>query len=155
MDIFINLDFPPDLPARLGYALDNHRWVAYLESLGRAMGCTPETVVSLTFCDNATIHRLNYEYREKDSPTDVLSFPQGLENHLLGDLVVSLEKAQEQAQELGHSLERELAFLVTHGFLHLLGYDHQTPEEEREMFELQRQLLNQYFADCFLVNHAP
>lgn len=153
MDIFINLDFPPDLLARLGYTLDHHRWVAYLESLGKAMGCGPDTVLSLTFCDNATIHRLNAEYRHKDNPTDVLAFPQGLENHLLGDLVVSLEQAHIQAQELGHSLERELAFLVTHGFLHLLGYDHQTPEEEQEMFTLQKQLLDCYFADCFPGNH--
>ena len=149
MDIFINLDFEPDLPGRLNFQLDNHCLSAYLESLGQAMDCEPETTVSVTFCDNTTIHRLNLEYREKDMPTDVLSFPQGMENNLLGDLVISLEKADEQARELGHSLERELAFLLTHGFLHLLGYDHQEPEEEKIMFELQKELLETHFAACF------
>ncbi|PIQ27873.1 rRNA maturation RNase YbeY [bacterium (Candidatus Blackallbacteria) CG17_big_fil_post_rev_8_21_14_2_50_48_46] len=149
MEIFINLDIDPELPARLNYHLDNHRFVAYLESLGKAMDCAPETTVSVTFCDNQTIHRLNLEYREKDMPTDVLSFPQGMENNLLGDLVISLEKANEQAQEVGNSLDRELAFLVTHGFLHLMGYDHQEPEEEEIMFKLQRELLEAHFPECF------
>lgn len=149
MEIFINLETEPDLLARLNYQLDNHRWVAYLESLGKATHCSPEAIVSVTFSDNATIHHLNFEYREKDQPTDVLSFPQDLENHLLGDIIVSLEKAQEQADERNQSLERELAFLVTHGFLHLLGYDHATEEEEKEMFDLQKSLLEQHFSACF------
>jgi probable rRNA maturation factor len=149
MEIYINLEIEPDLLSRLNYKLDNHRWVAYLETLGKATDCNPGTIVSVTFSDNATIHNLNYEYREKDQPTDVLSFPQDLENHLLGDIIVSLEKAQEQALERNQSLERELAFLVTHGFLHLLGYDHQELEEEKEMFALQQSLLDAHFSTCF------
>lgn len=102
-----------------------------------------EVAVSVTLVDNATIHELNREHRNVDRPTDVLSFSQ-LEGEEMadlppgepmpiGDLVVSLERCQEQAEEYGHSFERELGFLVSHGTLHLLGYDHQTPADEAEM----------------------
>ena len=99
--------------------------------------------VSVSFVDNEEIHRLNLEYRGKDKPTDVLSFPmwEGDEDGigdidpngeavLLGDIILSVEKAMEQAQEYGHSIERELAFLSVHSTLHLIGYDHETSEED-------------------------
>ena len=92
--------------------------------------------VSVTFVDNKEIQTLNREYRQKDAPTDVLSFPMG-ENgeydlnedtgaYILGDVVISMEKAVEQANRYGHSLEREVGYLTAHSMLHLLGYDHET-----------------------------
>ncbi len=99
--------------------------------------------VSVSFVDNEAIHKLNLEYRGKDKPTDVLSFPmwegdeEGIgdidpngEAVLLGDIILSVEKAYAQAEEYGHSIERELAFLSVHSTLHLLGYDHEVSEED-------------------------
>lgn len=91
--------------------------------------------VSVSFVDNAQIQELNNQYRGKDMPTDVLSFPMG-ENgvydvdqttgaKILGDIVLSMEKAVEQADRFGHSLEREVGYLTAHSMLHLLGYDHE------------------------------
>ncbi len=107
--------------------------------------------VSVTFVDNGQIHELNKIHRNIDRETDVLSFPMGDENGfeinrdnnaiLLGDIVISLEKAVMQSEEYGHSLKREVAFLITHSLFHLLGYDHETPEEEKEMFEKQEKVL--------------
>ena len=104
----------------------------------------------ITFTDNEGIHALNREYRNVDRPTDVLSFPlSDGEDYdtdgdavLLGDIVISLERAQTQAEEYGHSFEREVAFLTVHSMLHLLGYDHETsPEDERDMFARQDEIL--------------
>ncbi|MBQ9314623.1 MAG: rRNA maturation RNase YbeY [Clostridia bacterium] len=103
--------------------------------------------VYITLTNNEEIHKINKEYREVDRPTDVLSFPmyereeiyklKADENDevekILGDIIVSIEKVKEQAEEYGHSFERELAYLVTHGCLHLLGYDHMIEEEQKEM----------------------
>ena len=98
--------------------------------------------VSVTFTDNQQIHALNLQYREVDRPTDVLSFPltdyDGNTDEpevdepcvSLGDIVISLEKAAEQAETYGHSFEREVAFLTVHSMLHLLGYDHELGEAE-------------------------
>ena len=91
--------------------------------------------ISVTFVDNNRIHELNNEYRHKDSATDVLSFPLGENGEydidedngckLLGDIVISMERAMEQAELYGHSLQREVAYLTVHSMLHLLGYDHE------------------------------
>ena len=91
--------------------------------------------ISVTFVDNNRIHELNKEYRDKDSATDVLSFPLGENGEydidedngckLLGDIVISMERAMEQAELYGHSLQREVAYLTVHSMLHLLGYDHE------------------------------
>ena len=91
--------------------------------------------ISVTFVDNAAIAELNNQYRNKPMPTDVLSFPLGVdgkydvdENNgckMLGDIVISMERAQEQANLYGHPLQREVAFLTVHSMLHLLGYDHE------------------------------
>lgn len=107
--------------------------------------------VSVTLVDNAKIRELNAEFREIDRETDVLSFPLGDENGfevdpdtnaiLLGDIVISLEKAKSQAEEYGHDFKREVAFLLTHSLFHLLGYDHMTEEEEKEMFAKQEKVL--------------
>lgn len=109
--------------------------------------------VSVTLVDNARIREMNKEFREIDSETDVLSFPLGDENGfevdpdtdalLLGDIVISLEKARSQAEEYGHSFGREVAFLITHSLFHLLGYDHMTEDEEKEMFAKQEKVLQQ------------
>ena len=107
--------------------------------------------LSVTFVDNGEIKRLNAEYRRIDRETDVLSFPlyesgeiavEDGERAALGDVVISLEKAEAQAKEYGHSFEREVAFLTVHSVLHLLGYDHELSEEdEREMFLKQEEIL--------------
>ncbi|WCN38780.1 rRNA maturation RNase YbeY [Aneurinibacillus uraniidurans] len=114
--------------------------------------------VTVTFVDNESIHELNRDYRGIDRPTDVLSFAMNEEGedemeiildeemdelpNMLGDIVISIPKAREQAEEYGHSFEREMGFLVAHGFLHLLGYDHETEEDEKEMFARQDEILN-------------
>lgn len=100
--------------------------------------------VSVLITDNETIHKLNKKYRGKDSPTDVLSFPLcdeegNLDEEELGDIVISLERAEFQAKEYGHSLEREIAFLTAHSMLHLMGYDHEA--DESEMFDKQEEIL--------------
>ncbi|MEH7084065.1 rRNA maturation RNase YbeY [Neobacillus drentensis] len=112
--------------------------------------------VSVTFVSNERIQEINREYRDKDKPTDVISFAMeelgegemelvGAEMpRVLGDIIISVPKAIEQAEEYGHSFLRELGFLAVHGFLHLLGYDHMTAEEEKEMFTLQKDILDEY-----------
>ncbi len=108
-----------------------------------------DSEISVTFTDNNGIRSLNREYREKDTPTDVLSFPmydfrsgetpEEGEAAVLGDVVLSLERVSEQAKELGHSFLREAAFLTVHSVLHLLGYDHETsPEDEQKMIDRQK-----------------
>ena len=111
-------------------------------------GAEGEFELSVTFTDNEGIHEYNRQYRGIDRPTDVLSFPMYTftggdtpaedEPVILGDMVLSVERAEEQADEFGHSLRREVAFLTVHSMLHLLGFDHETSDEdEREMFALQ------------------
>ena len=100
----------------------------------------PRAEISLLLTDDLTIHALNKAYRGIDAPTDVLSFPLS-EDDALGDIVISMERAVAQAAEYGHSFERELAFLVVHGMLHLLGMDHMTEDERRSMEKTQRQIL--------------
>lgn len=110
--------------------------------------------VSVSFVDNETIHQLNKQYRNVDRPTDVLSFPLGENgiydlNHetgakLLGDIVISAEKAFEQAELYNHSLQREIGFLTVHSMLHLLGYDHENGGmEEVHMREKEETVLTQ------------
>ena len=109
--------------------------------------------VSITLTNDEYIHKLNLEYRGLDRPTDVLSFafvdsqePEvagGMETEILGDIIISVERAYAQAQEYGHSLERELSFLTVHGMLHLLGYDHMEEEERMEMEQMQRDIMNE------------
>ncbi len=113
-----------------------------------------EAIISVTIVDNETIHQINKEYRQVDRATDVISFafmdddPKRKEKLMskgvvdLGEIYISLPKAQEQAIEYGHSLERELDFLFVHGLLHLCGYDHMKEEDEKVMFALQEEILN-------------
>lgn len=106
--------------------------------------------VSISFVDDAAIEELNSRYREIHSPTDVLSFPQDDEFSLppgmprvLGDIVISLERAVKQAEEYGHSILREVVFLCVHGFFHLLGYDHESPEEQKVMRAKEERVLEE------------
>ena len=106
---------------------------------------------SVIIVDNNEIHKINKEYRNIDKETDVISF--ALEDdktindspiRVLGDIYISIDKAKSQALEYNHSLKRELCFLMTHGFLHLLGYDHMKKEDEEIMFPLQEKILEEY-----------
>lgn len=127
--------------------------------------CPCECEINLALTENEGIRRMNREYRDLDVPTDVLSFPMveyetpadfsvletpaakimyfnlDTEELLLGDIVISLERAREQAEEYGHSLERELAFLTAHSVLHLLGYDHMEEDERAVMERKQENIL--------------
>lgn len=123
--------------------------------------------MAVTFVSNERSHELNLEYRDTDRPTDVISLEykpeldiavdeEDLLDHpelaemledfdaYIGELFISVDKAREQAEEYGHSFEREMGFLAVHGFLHINGYDHYTPEEEAEMFGLQEEILTAY-----------
>lgn len=109
---------------------------------------------SVTFVDNTYIQSLNKQYRNKDIPTDVLSFPMRKENdtyeidpetnaQILGDIVISMEKVMEQCEKYGHTMQREVAYLVAHGILHLLGYDHvQGGIQKRQMREREERILD-------------
>lgn len=107
-------------------------------------------MTDVTIVNNEEIHKINREYRNVDRPTDVISFAfldEESEKELkggpisLGQIIISYEKAEEQAKEYGHSLLREMSFLFTHGMLHLLGYDHMEKEDEVVMFKLQDEIL--------------
>jgi probable rRNA maturation factor len=99
--------------------------------------------VVISFVNNEQIQELNRQFRNLDKPTDVLSFPLD-DADIIGDIIISMPRAREQADEYGHSLQREIGFLAIHGFLHLLGYDHHTDEEEKQMFSRQEQILREY-----------
>jgi len=127
---------------------------------GEYLKLTPDTELSITFVDNERIREINREYRNKDQATDVISFalnddmdddfPINMESITgafptnIGDIIISTDKTAEQAESYGHSFERELGFLALHGFLHLNGYDHMTEEDEKEMFGLQKEILDAY-----------
>lgn len=115
-----------------------------------------EAEVSINFVNNQEIQEINRNYRQQDKPTDVISFAllDPVEGEVdiigedvplvLGDIVISLDKAKEQANDYNHSYERELTFLAVHGFLHLLGYDHMSKEDEKEMFDKQEFILGEF-----------
>jgi probable rRNA maturation factor len=106
--------------------------------------------LAVTFVENDKIQSLNREYRDKDSVTDVLSFSMADEEESIddlrvyGDIVISFDRAKEQAVDFGHSLNREICFLSLHGFLHLLGFDHETKEMEEEMILKQKEILDAF-----------
>lgn len=98
--------------------------------------------MEVVFVTQDAIHEMNKNFRQIDRPTDVLSFINDDDSiKSLGDIFISLTQAHLQAKELGHSFEREVGFLAVHGYLHLKGYDHHTPEEEKEMTEMQEKIL--------------
>lgn len=106
---------------------------------------------NIIIVDNEKIHKINKEYRGIDRPTDVISFAlednkdfPSLDYRILGDIYISIDKVYEQSKEYNHSIKRELYFLIIHGFLHLLGYDHMEKEDEKIMFSKQEDILNAY-----------
>ncbi|MCI8805719.1 MAG: rRNA maturation RNase YbeY [Clostridiales bacterium] len=113
---------------------------------------TDNTEISITIVTNDEIKKINSKFRNIDRPTDVLSFPMidfangeipdFSEIIILGDIIINIDKALLQADEYGHSLERELGFLTAHSMLHLLGYDHMEAEDEKIMFKKQKEILN-------------
>ena len=121
----------------------------------KKLGIKCDPIVSVSFVDNRYIHRINKKYRHIDRPTDVISFAFLDDGHqyekvlfhegmvALGDIYISVEKAIEQANEYGHSVNRELCFLFVHGLLHLLGYDHMNEMDEKVMFSRQEEILKE------------
>jgi len=98
--------------------------------------------MEVVFVTQDVIHEMNKNYRQINRPTDVLSFVNDDESiKSLGDIFISLEQAHLQSKDLGHSFEREVGFLAVHGYLHLKGYDHHSPEEEKEMIDMQEKIL--------------
>ena len=127
---------------------DEERITAVVCSILSRERHTDEWVISLHLVGDATIRALNASHRAKDTPTDVLSFPLGSDFTLppgepehLGDVVVSYPRAVEQASEYGHSVEREVAYLVAHGVLHVLGYDHERDAEQIVMRQKEEEAL--------------
>ena len=130
-------------------------WVRRIaQTVLKAEGVAPPYEVSVVFTDSETVQQLNRDYRGVDEPTDVLAFCMLSQKEVddsfalppdevtrLGEVIISYPQAIEQAREHGHSPERELALLIIHGILHLLGYDHEEPEEEAEMRTREKELL--------------
>lgn len=124
-------------------------FTAIIEQALKTLGIEDDVEVSCVLVDDERIHEINREYRHIDCSTDVISFAMEDNDQFyvegmprtLGDIFISVDHAKKQAEEYGHSLRREMCFLFTHGILHLLGYDHMTDEQEKEMFGLQDQIL--------------
>lgn len=158
----MTLDFENESTLELGIDLYETAYDVVSYALDY-MDCPYEAQVNLLITGNEEIHEMNLEHRQIDRPTDVLSFPMVdfeepgdfafLEEDgddcfepdsgelMLGDIVISADKVIEQAEEYGHSIKREYAFLIAHSMLHLMGYDHMTEEEAREMERLQEEIL--------------
>lgn len=149
--MILNIDFLDET----GVVQDEHIELVekLLQHAAQTENIEQDSEVSVTFVDNEAIHEINRQYRDKDQPTDVISFAmeelgegeiqiigEGIPR-VLGDIIISTDRTKEQAEEYGHSFERELGFLAVHGFLHLLGYDHMTEADEKEMFGKQDAIL--------------
>ncbi|MGG4491817.1 rRNA maturation RNase YbeY [Metabacillus idriensis] len=127
-----------------------------LQFAADAESIAQDAELSVTFVDNDKIKEMNRDYRSKDQVTDVISFAMEEQGEgevsiigvdmppILGDIIISVPRAAEQAEEYGHSFTRELGFLAVHGLLHLLGYDHMTEEDEKKMFGKQKEILDAY-----------
>ncbi len=136
--------------------VDEDRATRITQHVLKAEGVAPPYEVSLVFADSNTVQQLNRDYRGVDEATDVLAFgmlpqqednssfvlpPDGISH--LGEVIISYPRAVEQADEQGHSVDKELALLIIHGILHLLGYDHEQPEEEAKMRAREKELLEE------------
>lgn len=138
---------------------------AAMEIVAKQEKLSPQTEVDITLVTNEEIHALNRDYRKVDRPTDVLSFaldegedePEVLDTeaeHLLGDIIISAERAQEQADEYGHGLKREITYLAVHGILHLLGYDHMEEKDKKVMRQREEEVLREMtLSEEFLEGH--
>ena len=124
-------------------------FTAIIEQALKTLHIEDDVEVSCVLVDDERIHEINREYRHIDRSTDVISFAMEDNDQFyvegmprtLGDIFISVDHAKKQAEEYGHSIRREMCFLFTHGILHLLGYDHMTDEQEKEMFGLQDEIL--------------
>ena len=137
------------------YSDYEEQYLGLMEVALKTLDIKCDPIVSVSFVDNRYIHKINKKYRGIDRPTDVISFAFLDDGHqydkvlhkpgvvALGDIYISVEKAEEQAKEYGHSIKRELSFLFVHGLLHLLGYDHMNEEDEKVMFDLQEKILKE------------
>jgi len=134
--------------------LDEERARKIVHDILKAEGVAPPLEISLVFTDSETVQKLNRDYRGVDAPTDVLAFymlteketspsfvlpPDGVTR--LGEVIISYPQAVKQANEQGHSVDKELALLIIHGVLHLLGYDHEKSEEETKIRAREKELL--------------
>lgn len=145
----MNIDFVFD--NEVGNFENNYEqdFTAIIEQALKTLGIEDDVEVSCVLVDDERIHEINREYRHIDRSTDVISFAMEDNDQFyvegmprtLGDIFISVDHAKKQAEEYGHSLRREMCFLFTHGILHLLGYDHMTDEQEKEMFGLQDEIL--------------
>lgn len=139
-----------------GHEVDEAEFAALARFVLDQMHVHPQTDLSIMFVDTEVMTDLHVKWMDEPGPTDVLSFPMDelrpgraddpTPAGLLGDVVLCPDVAVEQARTAGHSAVEEMLLLTTHGILHLLGYDHAEPEEEKEMFGLQRQLLLTFLA---------
>ena len=145
----MNLDFVFDNEVENFENNYEQDFTAIIEQALKTLGIEDDVEVSCVLVDDERIHEINREYRHIDRSTDVISFAMEDNDQFyvegmprtLGDIFISVDHAKKQAEEYGHSLRREMCFLFTHGILHLLGYDHMTDEQEKEMFGLQDQIL--------------
>ena len=144
----MELDFYNEGPA--SYDAYEQIFTELMEKVVKHLSIKDDFIVDVSIINNERIHEINRAYRNIDRPTDVISFAffddkeekaiAGVPTSL-GQILISYEKAEEQSKEYGHSLDREMSFLFVHGMLHLLGYDHMTPEDEKVMFSLQNEIL--------------
>jgi probable rRNA maturation factor len=140
-----------------GHGVDEAEFAALARHVLDAMRVHPQAELSILLVDEAVMSELHERWMDEPGPTDVLSFPMdelrpGVDGEppapgLLGDVVLCPQVAARQARDAGHSTTEELLLLTTHGILHLLGYDHAEPEEEKEMFGLQRRLLLTFLSE--------
>lgn len=145
----MNLLLANDTNKDLDLDLIRERAEKTIEEVLRVENFNENAEVSLSIVDMETIHRLNKEYRDVDRPTDVLSFPMDEEGYdmegnplfLLGDIVICLDVAENQAKDFGHSLEREMMYLICHSTLHLLGYDHIEEDDKLEMRAREKEVM--------------
>lgn len=118
-----------------------------IKTVLKTEGLSLDYEISISFVGKDEIHKLNKEYRKVDRPTDVLSFPMDTDfmvegvDAMLGDIVICMDVAKEQARDLGHSLDREIMYLTCHSTLHLLGYDHMNDDEKREMRAREKEVM--------------
>ncbi|HMM00598.1 MAG TPA: rRNA maturation RNase YbeY [Bacilli bacterium] len=147
----MRIDFNNEYPQELGNYRQVYRRLA--DKTLKHLNILDHYVLEVDLVDNDRIHEINRDYRAIDRETDVISFAFNDEVEgevkiktgdlpmLLGNIIISVDRARSQALEYGHSFHREMKFLFLHGLLHLLGYDHQTKEDEKEMFDLQDEIL--------------
>jgi probable rRNA maturation factor len=138
-----------ELVNRSGALVPDKEIISLLDYGIEYMELNPECEISLSFVDVQEMEELHIKWMEEDGPTDVLSFPMDMPEKkgdvvTLGDIVISPAVAAKQATDAGHSVEHEIYILATHGLLHILGYDHADPDEEKVMFALQEKIVKEW-----------